>query len=35
VTLRNIVLVAMGSRSVTNAQVGAFGKLRDTICVAL
>ena len=33
VTLRNIVLVAVGSRSVTNALVDAFGKLWNRVCV--
>ncbi|BCB85265.1 hypothetical protein Psuf_025780 [Phytohabitans suffuscus] len=35
VTLRNIVLVAMGSRSVTKALVDALGKLRNPVCVTL
>ncbi|BCB79980.1 hypothetical protein GCM10022251_08360 [Phytohabitans flavus] len=35
VTLRNIVLVAVGSRSVTKALVNAFGKLWNPVGVTL
>ncbi|MFD0741744.1 hypothetical protein ACFQ1L_07475 [Phytohabitans flavus] len=34
-TLRNIVLVAVGSRSVTKALVNAFGKLWNPVGVTL